>query len=91
MIFDPAGNLFGVTSGGGSSGCGCGVIYGMKPRGDGKWAFGVLHTFVGTDGISPDAPLTLDSKGNLYGTTGGGGPGEGGVVFELSPTAQSSK
>jgi uncharacterized repeat protein (TIGR03803 family) len=26
----------------------------------------------------------MDSKGNLYGETGGGGP-NGGVVFELSP------
>ena len=91
IIFDPAGNLFGVTSGGGSSGCGCGVVYGMKPKSDGKWAFGVLHAFVGTDGISPAYGLTLDSGGNLYGTTGGGGPDEGGVVFELSPTTPASK
>ena len=57
IIFDPAGNLFGVTPDGGASMCGCGVVYGMKPRSDGKWDFGVLHTFVGTDGISPDVRL----------------------------------
>jgi len=71
--------------------CECGTVYGMKPQGNGKWGFAVLHSFVGTDGATPDAALTLDSKGNLYGITGAGGPNEGGVVFELSPTTQASK
>ena len=38
----------------------------------------------GSDGINPTAGLTLDSEGNIYGTTSGGGLGFG-TVFELSP------
>lgn len=56
----------------------------------------VLYSFKGPpDGAYPNAegPLTLDSAGNLYGTTFSGGSGGGtgcnigcGTVFELSPT-----
>jgi len=93
VTFDPHGNLFGITIEGGSLTCGCGVVYGMKPQGNGQWAYQVLHTFVGTDGFEPNSTLTVDSKGNLYGTTADGGPNSDsdGVAFELSPTTQSSK
>jgi uncharacterized repeat protein (TIGR03803 family) len=57
----------------------------------------VLHTFTGqADGGGPVGGLTLDSKGNAYGTTPSGGntsdcDSEGcGVVFELSPPASGS-
>lgn len=33
------------------------------------------------------APLLLDQAGNLYGTTGGGGPYAAGTVYMLTPTA----
>jgi len=91
VAFDRQGNLFGVTGEGGSSSCGCGVVYGMKPQGNGKWGYAVLHTFNGTDGYLPDGGLTIDSKGDLFGTTGGGGEYGYGVAFELSPTTQASK
>ena len=48
--------------------------------------FTLLHTFNEQDGWQPDAGLTMDRAGNLYGTTGygGGACGEGcGTVFEL--------
>src|SRR3954462_8229872 len=38
----------------------------------------------GADGGKPNARLTLDAAGNLYGTTEGGGLGFG-IVFKLSP------
>jgi len=45
----------------------------------------VLHRFTGRDGAGPQAGVTLDSKGNIYGTTQIGGPNYGGVVFEITP------
>jgi len=50
---------------------------------------GVLHFVAGppSDGASPRFNLILDEKGNLYGTTPGGGTYNSGVIFELSPTA----
>ncbi len=37
------------------------------------------------DGTNPYGGLTIDSSGNLYGTTTNGGLYSGGTVFELSP------
>jgi len=79
------GALYGTTIAGGSPRCGCGVIYKLSPQPDGRWQYTVLHTFAGFDGAEPDANLTIDSKGNLYGTTLTGGPGGAGVVFEITP------
>jgi uncharacterized repeat protein (TIGR03803 family) len=54
-------------------------------------SYTVLHSFSGSDGWQPWAGLIADGKGNLYGTTyGGGKAGCGayacGVVFKLSPS-----
>jgi hypothetical protein len=50
--------------------------------------FKVLHSFKGSDGMSPDAQLVWDSAGNLYGTTGTGGSGKCkggcGTAFKMS-------
>jgi len=45
----------------------------------------ILWNFTGTDGAGSQAGLIFDQAGNLYGTTGGGGPNYSGTVFELSP------
>jgi uncharacterized repeat protein (TIGR03803 family) len=50
----------------------------------------VLHTFTNSsDGSLPFSGLTLDAKGNLYGTTDTGGSPEfgDGTVYELTPDA----
>jgi uncharacterized repeat protein (TIGR03803 family) len=47
-----------------------------------------MHSFRnnGVDGSIPEGGLVIDSAGNLYGTTLGGGAYGYGTVFELSPT-----
>jgi uncharacterized repeat protein (TIGR03803 family) len=48
--------------------------------------FRVLHAFgVGHDGAGVWDSVAFDKRGNLYGTTGGGGNYGYGTVFELSP------
>jgi hypothetical protein len=49
----------------------------------------VLHSFTGTDGSGPYGGVALDGKGNVYGTTAGGGSGNActggcGVVFQIT-------
>lgn len=93
LTIDSKGNLYGTTSV--SSGCGaddCGNVFQLAPRGNGKWAFTVLHTFNGKDGDRPSAGVIFDSAGNLYGTTYYGGDRHVepcdigcGVVFRLAP------
>ncbi len=105
MIFDAAGNLYGTTAyGGTSAGClggapvysaGCGVVFRLRPPATkgGAWTYTILYGFQGgTDGSNPQAPLTLDSAGNLFGTTPfhGGFWSAAGTVFELSPNAAGS-
>jgi uncharacterized repeat protein (TIGR03803 family) len=85
VIRDAAGNLYGVTAGGGAYGAG--VVYEVDAAGKET----LLYSFTGgPDGGGPDSVLLLDSQGNLYGTTADGGSstvcdGGCGTVFELSP------
>lgn len=86
LTFDASGNLWG-TAGGGSGNCngGCGVVFEMTPRANGKWKYTVVHSFNGEDGEYPGASVIFDDKGNLYGTTEAGGTRGYGVVFEITP------
>ena len=88
LTFDKAGNLYGTTVSGGIGDCsgGCGLVFKLTPQADGKWQYSVLHRFDDRDGAVPDAGVILDTKGNIYGTTGLGGGGTSvGVVFEITP------
>src|SRR5271165_2985890 len=89
VTLDAAGNLFGTTLYGGIYGGG--TVYELSPAAGGTWTEKVLHSFNqdGTDGKNPYDPVVLDSQGNVYGTTYGGGayPNYFGIVFELSPSA----
>ena len=85
LIFDAAGNLYGMTFNGGTFNYG--AVFELTPAGGGTWTEKVLHNFNndGTDGVNPDASLVFDGAGNLYGTTSGGGTHGGGTLFELTP------
>jgi uncharacterized repeat protein (TIGR03803 family) len=87
VIFDTAGNLYGVTAYGGSGPCqiGCGAVYKLTPSGGG-WTETVIYNFLGgNDGQLPFGGLIMDAAGNLYGTAFGGSAGQG-IIYELSPS-----
>lgn len=85
LIRDKAGNLYGVTAAGGANGLG--TVYELSPGLGGVWTETILHSFGGSgDGYNPGGGLTMDKKGNLYGTTIFGGTQVFGTVFELSPS-----
>lgn len=84
MVIDSVGNIYGVTTFGGSSGRG--TIFEITAPGTET----VVHNFAGTDGANPYAGLVIDAQGNFYGTTSHGGSGTGcsggcGVVYKLAP------
>jgi len=92
VVLDSAGNLYGTTYYGGTGAygnIGYGTVFRLTPKVNGGWAEKVIHEFGVSqdDGYNPLAGLTIDTAGNLYGTTWNGGRGDGGTVFELTPDA----
>jgi len=82
VIFDQKGNLYGTTADGGEQYSG--VVFKLTPEGKET----VLYSSCGQRcayGAYPSAGLIFDQKGNLYGTTQGGGDYEEGVVFKVTP------
>ena len=84
---DKAGNLYGTTFGGG---LGCGNVFKLTPS-DHGWIYQDLHDFAdgifcngGQDGAFPSSEVTIDAKGNLYGTTGQGGKFGYGTVWKIA-------
>ncbi len=86
LIKDKAGNFYGTTLGGGSAGTG--TVFGITAKGKEQ----VLYSFAGgKDGAAPEAGLTFDAAGNLYGTTTAGGANGTGTVFKLAVPQKGSK
>jgi uncharacterized repeat protein (TIGR03803 family) len=86
LVGDRAGNLYGVTEAGGVNREG--TVFELSRASGGGWTETILHSFGSNgDGYSPDSGLTIDAKGNLYGTTIFGGSHVLGTVFELSPSS----
>ena len=81
VVFDKAGNFYGTTLLGGTSGNG--TVFQIKPSGIEH----VLYSFtVGIDAVNPAAAVTVDDHGNLYGTTSFGGVNGVGAVYKLTHT-----
>ncbi|MEO5753288.1 MAG: choice-of-anchor tandem repeat GloVer-containing protein [Chthoniobacterales bacterium] len=83
---DAAGNLYGTSVLGGTFGGG--TVWQLSPVAGG-WVHTVLYNFTGgADGGEPYKGVSLDARGNLYGTavTGGSGSCEGGcgVAYKLT-------
>ena len=86
VVFDAAGNLYGTTDRGGTNGNG--TVWEATRSGQ-NWTESVIYNFgaIGSgDGVNTTGTLTIDSAGNLYGTTQSGGSGGGGTVFKLTNT-----
>jgi uncharacterized repeat protein (TIGR03803 family) len=85
LTWDPVGNLYGTTYGGGS---GMGTVYELSPNRSGGWSESVLYSHCSqpncADGAYPNGQLQA-SNGNFYATTEEGGAHAAGTVFELSP------
>ena len=75
-----SGDLYGVTSGGGSFDDG--ALYRLSRSG----TLTLLHSFHGSasDGCGPVGSVILDGYGNLYGTTSGCGSIGGGTIWKVS-------
>jgi uncharacterized repeat protein (TIGR03803 family) len=82
LVLDRAGNLYGTAGEGGDGGCflGCGAVFRLAP--DNSLRF--LHKFdiSAGDGAYPEGGVILH-KGNLFGTTYGGGRSGYGTIFRM--------
>jgi uncharacterized repeat protein (TIGR03803 family) len=87
VVSDADGNLYGVTTAGGTHNYG--IVYELTQVLTGKlkgtWKFKILHSFAGgtKDGKGPVGNLVLDASGDLYGVTETGGAHGLGIAFEL--------
>ena len=86
LSMDKAGNLYGVTSGGGAHGNG--VLYELSKSG----TFRVLHSFAGgtSDGCAPSGSVAQDKAGTFYGTTEYCGSSKAGTIWEVSKTGKET-
>ncbi len=79
LIIDSNGNLFGTTKNGGGTNM-RGTVFEVAA---GTQTIMTLVIFNNKNGADPQSKLLIDANGNLYGTTGVGGPKLDGTAFEL--------
>jgi len=95
LIASREGALYGTTTAGGSGSCDCGAVFKLAPPvgPHANWTETLLYSFQGgSDGGFPNARLTADRQGAIYGSTNEGGDlgcfgdiGGCGTVFKLTP------
>lgn len=81
LLLSPSGNLYGTTSTGGTNGGG--TVFELQPL-KASWIYTLFYSFTGSGG--PEASLTMDAGGSLYGTTYYDGAYGWGSVFKLTPS-----
>jgi hypothetical protein len=86
MIIDKQGNLYGTTDV--YALAISATVFELTKNSNGTWSEKTIYSFTNSDG-NPNGDLTLDSEGNIYGTTQGNG-NSGGEVFELSPQSDGT-
>jgi uncharacterized repeat protein (TIGR03803 family) len=86
LIFNRAGTtIYGTTQFGGTKDTG--TVFALDPA---TGATTVLHSFTGiAEGLFPQAGLTMDRSGALYGTTISVPESGGGAVFKLDPATNT--
>lgn len=82
LTVGPDGSLYGATFGGGSDGAGMAF---KLSQSNGVWTLTDLHDFTFKTEWFPQGGVTLDTRGNLFGTANDGGAYGWGVVWEITP------
>jgi uncharacterized repeat protein (TIGR03803 family) len=101
VVFDSAGNLYGVTANGGSGEQeydfdSTGIAYKLtpSPTPGAPWTETILHHFLARAGVvHPVGALVFDGKGNLYGASEGGtsiGHSLGAAAYKLASPVSGS-
>jgi hypothetical protein len=88
VLLDSQGNVYGTTVEGGGNACqrfGCGTVFELN-KSEG-YKSKIILRFTGENGLNPVADLYLDSAGNFYSTTAGGGAFDSGIAFGLGFSA----
>jgi uncharacterized repeat protein (TIGR03803 family) len=96
LTFDKEGNIYGATQSGGTPASkkqceyGCGTIFKLA-YGFGGWTESVLFAPSHGKGAFPLGPVTLDPKGDVYGTFSRGGKNQDGAVFSLPENGETAE
>ena len=81
LVWDPQGNIYGTTPGGGQ--VSAGTVFELTPSQNG-WTESLAYNAGDLpDPWGPNSGVIFDSKGNLFGTSVNGGTNNTGTVFEL--------
>jgi len=89
VVFDSAGNLYGVTAGGGTEGVG--TVYQLSPSSGGRWRERTLVNFPSSCSPTcrPESGIVVDSSGNIFGTAIGGAFSFG-SAYKVSPNGDGT-
>lgn len=82
------GSYYGTTSGGGPDNEG--TVFQLTRNSRGSANLAPIYNFTFSNGGVPYAGVIFDGRGNLYGTTFWGGPGENGTVYKLTPSSNGT-